>query len=450
MKSINPATGEVIREFKNLNYEDCIRKLKQTKRTFLNWSKLPFSKRAKCLKHVAYLLKKNKQEYAKRITLEIGKPITESIKEIEKCAWVCEYFANNSEEMLKDEFVKTEAKKSYVTFEPLGIIMGIMPWNFPFWQVFRFAVPALMAGNVCIVKHASNVPWCSSSIENIFNKAGMKNVYKNLLINSEIATKLIEREEISGVSITGSVKVGKKIAEAAGKNLKRCVLELGGSDAYIILNDADLKNCCITAAKARLINSGQSCIAAKRFIVVKSAAKKFEKAFIEQVKSMKLGNPMNKNTQIGPLAKHALVENLDHQVNDAIKNGAKVLYGGHKLKNNFYMPTVLTNVKNNMLILNEETFGPVAPIIIVKDENEAIQTANNTKFGLGTSIWTKNLKKAEKLAKQIQAGVISINDMVKSDPRLPFGGIKNSGFGRELSHYGIKEFVNIKSIIIEG
>lgn len=450
MKSINPVTGHVIKEFKELSYKECIDALQLSKKSFLRWSRLPFSSRAKCIKRVAALLKKNKQEYARRITLEMGKPITESIREVEKCAWACEYFADNAEHMLKDDIVKTEARKSYVRFEPVGVILGVMPWNFPFWQVLRFAAPALMAGNTCVVKHASNVPWCSSTIESIFNKAGMKNIYKNLLIDSKTATKIIQRNEISGVSLTGSVEAGRKIAEAAGKNLKKFVLELGGSDAYIVLKDADLENCCITAAKARFINSGQSCIAAKRFIVVKSAAKKFEKILVEQAKSMKLGNPINQNTQIGPLAKPELLENLDRQVKDAVKKGARVLTGGHKLKNNFYMPTVITNVKNNMLILTEETFGPVAPIIVVKDEKEAIKIANNSRFGLGASLWTRNIKKAEKLAKQIEAGTISVNGMVKSDPRLPFGGIKDSGIGRELSHYGIKEFVNIKSIVIEG
>ncbi len=449
MKSINPATQQVIKEFNRLSYEDGIKEIGKSRRAFFEWKTKPIAYRAKLLKKVSSVLKRNKNEYAEIITSEMGKPITESIKEIEKCAWVCEYYAENSKRMLKDETVKTEMKKSYVSFEPLGIILGIMPWNFPFWQVFRFAVPALAAGNACLLKHASNVPICSTTIEEIFNKSGMKNVFKSLLIDSHTAMELIENGLINGVSLTGSVGAGKKIAELSGKNLKKLVLELGGSDPYIVLKDADLKSCCATAIKARMINSGQSCIAAKRFIVVKEVAKEFEKLFVEQAKLLKVGNPMNENTTIGPLAKLELADALELQIKDAVSKGAKILYGGYRLKGNFFMPGIITNVEDDMKILTEETFGPIAPIIIVKDEKEAIKVANNTEFGLGASIWTRNLKKAEKLAKEIQTGTVFINGMVRSDPRLPFGGIKNSGFGRELSHYGIKEFVNIKTVVID-
>ena len=447
MKSINPFTGELLKEFKNQNYEECIKKLDNSQKAFQEWKNKPISYRSKILKKVSQQLKKEKKQYATLISKEMGKPISESIKEIEKCAWVCEYFADNSAKFLKDEIIKTEAKKSYVRFEPLGVIFGIMPWNFPFWQVFRFAVPALMAGNACIIKHASNVPMCSTAIDNIFNKTGMRNILQNFLIDSETAMMLIERNEIKGVSLTGSVGAGREIAEKAGKNLKKVVLELGGSDPFIVLKDANLKSCCATAVSARMLNTGQSCIAAKRMIVVKDIAKEFETLFVDNVKSLKMGNPLEETTNIGPLAKPELIVTLDNQVKDAIKKGGKILCGGYKNRN-FYLPTVITNVNEGMAILKEETFGPVIPIIIVKDEAAAIKEANRTNFGLGASIWTTNLIKADKLAKEIESGNVFVNGMVRSDPRMPFGGMKDSGFGRELSHYGIKEFTNIKSIVI--
>lgn len=451
MKSINPTTQEVLKEFENFSYDYCLKELRNSKRVFNKWKKTSFDTRKRYLKRLESVLLKNKNEYAKIMTLEMGKPITESVKEIEKCAWVCRYFADNLENMLKDEVIKTEMKNSYVTFEPLGVILGIMPWNFPFWQVFRFAIPTIAAGNVCVLKHASNVPWSSSTIELVFRKVGLQGVFKNLLIDSKIALKLIRSNELNGVSLTGSVEAGREIGELSGKNLKKVVLELGGSDPFIVLKDADLKSCCVTAVKARMVNSGQSCIAAKRFIVVKGIAKEFEELFLETVKSLKIGNPLSEVTSIGPLAKPELVDALERQVKDAVSKGAKVLYGGCRLntRGNFFMPTVITNVKEEMEIFKEETFGPVAPIIIVKDEEEAIKIANNTNFGLGASIWTKNLKKGEILAKEIEAGVVFINGLVRSDPRLPFGGVKDSGIGRELSHYGLKEFVNIKTVVIE-
>lgn len=451
IKSINPSNEKVIGEFELLNLNESLREIEKSRNAFLKWRSFGLLKRAALMKKVSKVLLKRKKELSLIITSEMGKPIKDSTSEIEKCAWLCEYYALNSKRFLRDEIVKTEAKKSYVTFEPLGIVFGIMPWNFPFWQVFRFAIAALCAGNVCLIKHSSNVPRTTIEIENVFTEAGFpKNVLKILLVNSETSISIIKKGNIDAISLTGSVETGRKVAEVAGKNLKKIVLELGGNDSFIVLEDADLKFTCESGVNARMINSGQSCIAAKRFIVVKKIAKNFEKLFVEYVKNLKVGDPFDEITNIGPLARKDIVLNLERQVKESVKKGAKILYGGYrpKLDGYYYMPTVLSNVKKGMPVYEEETFGPVASITVVKNEEEAIRESNNTKFGLGASIWSKDIKKAEKLAKHLDVGNVFINGIVKSDPRLPFGGIKYSGIGRELSHYGIKEFVNIKTIVI--
>lgn len=451
IKSINPATEEVMKEYSLMSKKEIDNKVDMAKEAFIKWKEIAVEKRVKLIKKVAQLLKKNKERYASLITREMGKPIKESRLEIEKCAWLCEYYVKNATKFLKNDIIKTDAKKSYVRFDPLGVILGIMPWNFPFWQVFRFAVPALCAGNCCILKHSSNVPQCALEIEKIFRDAGfMKVVFTTLLCNSRIIEKIINEDKVDGVSLTGSTEAGAKVAEIAGKNIKKVVLELGGSDPFIVLGDADLKFTCERAISARFRNAGQSCIAAKRFIIVKSIVKDFEKKFVESIKVLRVGNPIDEKTDIGPLAREDLVLTIETQVKDAVKKGGKILVGGYKpkIKGYFYMPTVISNIKNNMAIIKEETFGPVAPIIVVNNEEEAIKTANNSKFGLGASIWSRNIRKTEKLARKIETGNVFINSNVHSDPRLPFGGIKKSGFGRELSHYGIKEFVNTKTVFI--
>lgn len=447
--SINPATEEVIKEFNEYSdkkINDC---LKKTEKIFYEWRKTKFSQRSKLMYGLAKLLKEKAKEYGKIITLEMGKPITQAIAEVEKCSWVCEFYAENAEKFLKDKYIKTDAYLSYVSFEPLGPILSIMPWNFPFWQVFRFAAPAIMAGNVGILKHASNVPSCALKIMEAFLKSGFKEgVFTTLLISAKKAENLIRDKRIKGVTLTGSELAGQRVAEIAGREIKKTVLELGGSDPFIVLSDADIEKAAKIASQARNINSGQSCISAKRFIVEKKIAKKFIELFKDNLEKMKVGNPLNKETEIGPLAKQDIRVTLHNQVVQSIKLGAKVLLGGKipDTKGYFYPVTLISNVKRNMPVIAEETFGPVAPVIIANDDEDAIRLANDTSYGLGASIWSKNIKKANNLAKEIEAGSVFINGMVKSDPRLPFGGIKLSGYGRELSEEGIKEFLNIKTI----
>ena len=449
IQSINPATLEVLKEFELLSLEEALNEIKKSKLAFGKWKNLSVKIRANYMKEVSKILLKNKKAYGKLITKEMGKPISSAFSEVEKCAWVCNYYARNASNFLKQDFVKTENKKSYVDFEPLGVILGIMPWNYPFWQVFRFAISTLCAGNAVIIKHASNVPQCALAIQEVFKKAGLpRGVFKVLLAGSQDVSALIEK--VDGISITGSVEAGRKVGEAAGRNIKKVVLELGGSDPFIVLKDADIKFTCESGVKARMGNSGQSCIAAKRFIVVKEIASSFIKKFVEYTKALKIGDPMKKDTKIGPLARSDLVDNLDSQVSDAKAKGAKILCGGKKLGmgGNYYAPTVITDIEPGMRIYSEETFGPVASIFVVGNEEEAIRKANATSFGLGASIWTKDLKKGENIARQIQAGTIFVNEIVHSDPRLPFGGMKDSGFGRELGSYGIREFTNAKTIVI--
>jgi len=452
IEAINPATGEVIKTYRSLTVQEVQEKIQACHETFLSWKNFSFLERAQLMKKAARVLRENVDEYARIMTEEMGKPIKDGRAEANKCAWVCDYYAENAVLFLKPEMVQTDAIKSYVSFQPLGVVLAVMPWNFPFWQVFRFAAPALMAGNGCILKHASNVPGCALAIEDVFRKAGFpENIFSTLLIGSSQVDDVIANPLVTAVTLTGSTPAGKAVASKAGEMLKKTVLELGGSDAYIVLEDANLDEAAYTCVHSRLINSGQSCIAAKRFIVVERIRNQFEKLFIQNMKTAKMGDPMDESVILGPQARHDLRDELHRQVRESIEKGARCLLGGKipEGKGAFYPPTVLTDVRKGMPAYDEELFGPVAAIIPVKDESEAIKVANDSTFGLGAAVFTRNLENGIKLAeKEVQAGSCFINTFVRSDPRLPFGGIKESGYGRELSHYGIKEFVNIKTLFI--
>ncbi|MEJ2052754.1 MAG: NAD-dependent succinate-semialdehyde dehydrogenase [Calditrichaceae bacterium] len=451
-KSINPVNGELIEAYEEMTagvIDDLIQK---AHRAHLIWKEKPMSERALLMKKAALLLKDKAEDFGRLMTHEMGKPLKSGIAEAEKCAWVCEYYAENAEKFLQPENIKTDAAKSFVTFEPLGVVLAIMPWNFPFWQVFRFAAPGLMAGNGAILKHASNVSGCGLAIEGIFKEAGFpEHLFTTLLTDKKGVSKVIENPLIAAVTLTGSVPAGKAVAQKAGEMLKKTVLELGGSDPYVILTDADFDAAVQTCVNSRIINSGQSCIAAKRFIVPEIIADTFEERYVEQMRAKKMGDPLDDDTDIGPQARHDLRDDLHRQVKESIDKGAKCLLGGEIPEGDgaYYPPTVLTNVKPGMPAFDEELFGPVAAIIRVRDEEEAIEFANNSAFGLGAAVFTKDIKKGEKIAAgQLEAGCCFVNAFVKSDPRLPFGGIKQSGYGRELSHYGIKEFVNIKTVYV--
>ncbi|MCX7875158.1 MAG: NAD-dependent succinate-semialdehyde dehydrogenase [Melioribacteraceae bacterium] len=452
IQSINPATGKLIKTYESFNEQKIDNIISKSFDEFLQWKKVSFSEKKKLMLNAAKYLKGKKQFLGEIITTEMGKPIKQSIAEIEKCSWVCEYYAENAELILKNEIIETDASESYVEFNPLGIVLAVMPWNFPFWQVFRFAAPALMAGNVGLLKHASNVPQCSIEIEKVFYESGFPEyVFKNLLIESSQVKKVLENEKVMAATLTGSEYAGSIVAQSCGKLIKKTVLELGGSDPFVVLEDANLIEAAKIAVTARLINNGQSCIAAKRFIVVEKIYDEFEKLFVNEMKKIKVGDPMNYDIDLGPIAREDLLYELQTQINKSVEAGATILIGGKRIdKEGFYFePTIISDVNKSMPAYKEEIFGPVATLIKAKDENEAIEIANDSEFGLGASLWTNNLNKSKQLASQIQSGSVFINGMVKSDPRLPFGGIKKSGYGRELSHYGIKEFVNIKSVWIK-
>ena len=452
IQSINPATGKTEKTFNEHSSNQVMIMIEDVNCAFREWRKTDFAFRAGLMKKAAQILREQKEHYGKILTLEMGKPITQAIAEVEKCALVCEYYADNAEKILKEEIVQTDASESYVRFDPLGIILAIMPWNFPFWQVFRVAAPALIAGNVCLLKHASNVPMSALSIEEIFTNAGFpKNSFKTLLVGSSIVKEIIDNPHVKAVTLTGSEPAGKQVASMSGSKLKKTVLELGGSDPFIVLEDANIDEAVRTAVTARIINNGQSCIAAKRFIVVKEIYAEFEKKFVDAMKKVKIGDPMKKETELGPIAREDLLNELDAQVKQSVEKGAVVLCGGKRINHEgfFYEPTILGNLTKGMPAYEDEIFGPVASLIKAKDEKDAIRIANDSQFGLGASLWTSNISKAKIIAGKIESGSVFINGMVKSDPRLPFGGIKNSGYGRELSHYGIKEFVNIKTVWIK-
>jgi acyl-CoA reductase-like NAD-dependent aldehyde dehydrogenase len=451
IETINPATGKVIGSYNNMSIEQINQKTKDARNSFEDWKKLDISERCTYMRRLGRVMKKNKEDYAKLITEEMGKPIRQSLAEIDKCAWVCDYYSEHAESFLRDELIPTEFRKSFVSFEPLGVIACIMPWNFPFWQVMRFAVPALTAGNVGILKHSSVCLGTALQIEQAFKDAGFpENIFQSI-IGDYRAGEALTQSDIDAVSVTGSVNTGRRVAELATKELKKFVLELGGSDPFIVLEDADLSQTAHMAAQSRLLNNGQSCIAAKRFIVVKDVVDKFTKLFVEETESEIVGDPMDSKTTVGPLVRDSQREALAKQVDDAKTRGASILTGGKSIKRDgyFYEPTIVSQVDHNMKIVKEEVFGPAAPIIIVNDEEEAISEANNSEFGLGASIWTNNIERGIRLARKVQSGIVSVNEMVRSDPRLPFGGIKHSGIGRELSEVGIKEFVNIKSVVVK-
>jgi acyl-CoA reductase-like NAD-dependent aldehyde dehydrogenase len=451
IETINPATGKVIGSYNSMSIEEVNQKTKNARVSFEEWKNLDISERCTYMRRLGRVMKKNKDDYAKLITEEMGKPIRQSLAEIDKCAWVCDYYSEHAESFLRDELIPTEFRKSFVSFEPLGVIACIMPWNFPFWQVMRFAVPALTAGNVGILKHSSICLGTSLQIEQAFKDAGFPvNIFQSI-IGDYRAGEALTQSDIDAVSVTGSVNTGRRVAELATKELKKFVLELGGSDPFIVLEDADLTQTAHMAAQSRLLNNGQSCIAAKRFIVVKDVVDKFTKLFVEETESEVVGDPMDSKTTVGPLVRDSQREALAKQVDDAKIRGASILTGGNSINRAgyFYEPTIVAQVDHNMKIVKEEVFGPAAPIIIVKDEEEAIKEANNSEFGLGASIWTNNIERGIRLARKVQSGIVSVNEMVRSDPRLPFGGIKHSGIGRELSEVGIKEFVNIKSVVVK-
>lgn len=451
MESINPATCQHIKSYNLHSNEEAIGIIAYTQQAWINWKTTSFSLRSKKMKLAASILRDQKEDLAQLMTLEMGKAIHESRAEIEKCAWVCEFYADNAESFLADEIVETNASKSFVSFEPLGIVLAVMPWNFPLWQVFRFAAPALMAGNAAVLKHASNVPGCALAIETIFVKAGFpENLFRTLMISASQVEAVILNPHVRAVTLTGSEAAGMNVAAIAGRALKKTVLELGGSDPYIVLEDADIDTCVATAVNARMINNGQSCIAAKRFIVVECRLAEFESKKTEIMSSLKVGDPLLPDTQVGPLARADLRDELHEQVQASLNKGARLLLGGKIIPGPgfFYEPTIVSDVKPGMGLYHEETFGPVSAIIPVKNAEGAIAVANDSEFGLGGSLWTNDLVRGEALARQVESGAVFVNGMTVSDPRLPFGGIKRSGYGRELSHFGIREFTNIKSIWI--
>jgi len=451
IQSINPATGEILEGFRETSGQELDRILTGAHAAFLQWREVPFARRAQRMREAAQILRTRRAEYARTMTLEMGKPIVQGEAEVDKCAWVCEYYADHAEAFLAEQPRETEASRSYVRFDPLGPVLAVMPWNFPFWQVFRFAAPALMAGNAGILKHASNVPRSALAIEEVFREAGFpRGLFSTVLVGSSAVAGLIADPRIVAVTLTGSELAGSKVAEQAGYALKKTVLELGGSGPFIVLADADIGAAARTAADARLINSGQSCIAAKRFIVGEPVADQLLERYLHELSSRRMGDPLARETQVGPQARVDLRDSLHQQIAESVKRGAKLLLGGEVPagKGAFYPPTLLAAVDKGMPAFDEETFGPVAAVIRAKDEADAVRLANDSTFGLGASLWTEDRVRAERLAAQIEAGSVFVNGVVKSDPRLPFGGIKRSGYGRELSEYGIREFVNVKSVWI--
>jgi aldehyde dehydrogenase len=452
ISTINPATGKIIGSY-NITDTEQISRIVNNARSigYENWKKKDILERCDHIKNLAKMLKDRKEQYAKIITEEMGKPLTQSYAEIDKCVWLCEYYSEYAESFLRDQIIPTEFRKSFVSFEPLGIVAGIMPWNFPFWQVMRYAVPTLIAGNVAILKHSSICTGCAIKINDALNESGLPEFVFQLVIGDYRSGEALVKSKIDAVSVTGSVNTGKRVSQIASEDLKKCVLELGGSDPFVVLEDADLNHTARQAAQSRLLNTGQSCIAAKRFIVVKGVAEKFVRLLVENIKGEVVGDPMNSKTTVGPLVRETQRDTIIRQVKDAKSKGGKLLCGGNSIESDgyFYEPTVIYDVNHEMDILKEEVFGPVAPIIVVENESEAIWEANNSDFGLGASIWTNNFERGLQIAREIQSGVVKVNEMVRSDPRLPFGGVKRSGIGRELSEFGIREFVNIKSIVVK-
>ena len=451
--TINPATGETIKKFTPLTDAEIESKLALAESTYQEYRASSFAQRSEWLNRAADILEKDTAKFAQIMTLEMGKTYQSAIAEAQKCAKVCRFYAEKAPEFLANLTIESDAGNSYVAYQPLGVILAVMPWNFPFWQVFRFAAPALMAGNVGVLKHASNVPQCALAIAEIFTQAGFpEGAFQTLLIGADRVKSIVEDDRVKAATLTGSEPAGKALASVAGQQIKKVVLELGGSDPFIVLESADLEEAVSTAVKARMLNNGQSCIAAKRLIVRDSIADRFESQLIAKFKELTVGDPMKEDTDIGPLATATIRSELDQQVQNAVAQGAKVLIGGESIKDrpgNFYPPTILTNIPVDSSIAKEEFFGPVALLFRVKDLDAAIALANDIPFGLGASAWTTNTQESDRLIKELEAGAVFINGMVKSDPRLPFGGIKRSGYGRELSSQGIHEFVNIKTVWVK-
>jgi len=453
MQSINPFTGQIIQEYREFSFSEVEEIITKVDRAFQSWKLTSFELRAVCMKNLQAKLLEKKEELAGIMVAEMGKVKREAIGEVEKCAWVCGFYAENAVAFLKNESIQTEASESYISYQPIGTVLAVMPWNFPFWQVFRFLAPALMAGNTGVLKHASNVSGCALAIEQLVSEAGFpKNVFRTLLIGSSQVKSVIENPMIKAVTLTGSTPAGRSVASAAGTALKKSVLELGGSDPYLILEDADIETAARLCVTSRLLNAGQSCIGAKRFIVLHSVYEAFKAEFVKLMGEAKYGDPLDPQTVIGPLARTDLRDELHQQVVKSVKMGATILLGGYipEGKAPFYPPTVLENVVPGMPAYHEELFGPVAVLFRVNSEEEAIRIANDTVFGLGAGVFTSDVEKGKLLAeKGLEAGCVFVNDFVKSDPRLPFGGIKESGYGRELSAIGIREFVNVKTVVVK-
>ena len=452
LRAINPANGEVLANYDEMAPAAVGEIISAAHEEFLGWRRTSFAERAAPMRRAGEILRANAVEYARLMAREMGKPVREGTAEARKCATVCDFYAENAARFLDREPIATDARKSFVTFNPLGVVLAVMPWNFPFWQVFRFAAPGLMAGNAAVLKHASNVPGCALAIEDVFCRAGFPtNLFRALMIGSGQVEAVIENPLVRAATLTGSGPAGRAVARKAGEMLKKTVLELGGSDPNLILEDADLELAAAVCARGRLINSGQSCIAAKRFLAVEKIRRPFEDLFVEKMSAAKMGDPLAEGTQIGPQARHELRDDLHRQVEASLAAGARCLLGGTipEGPGAYYPPTVLTGVRKGMPAYDEELFGPVAAIIPVADEQEAIAIANDSVFGLGGAVLTRDLARGERIAAEsIESGCVFVNDSVRSDPRLPFGGIKESGYGRELSSYGIREFVNIKTVYV--
>src|SRR6267154_2229474 len=450
--TINPATGQVLKTFEALTDSQVDQKIERAAKTFPAFHKLPFAERARMMINAAEILENEKASLAKLMTTEMGKTLRSAEEEAVKSAWGCRYYAEHAERFLADEIVETPASRSFIRYQPLGVILVVMPWNYPFWQVFRFIAPGLMAGNVGILKHASNVPQCAMKIEEILLRAGFpEGAFQTLLIGSDKVDRILDDPRVAAATLTGSEGAGVQVGSGAAKRIKKVVLELGGSDPFIVMPSADLDAAVATAVDARVQNNGQSCIAAKRFIVSESIADEFERKFIKQMQALRIGDPFDDSTQLGPLANADAVTSLDSDVKKTVAAGARVLTGGHPLKRpgNFYAPTVLTDIPKTSPAYKEEFFGPVASIFRVKDIDQAIHIANDSRFGLGASAWTKDPSETERFINELDAGMVFLNKMVASDPRLPFGGVKYSGHGRELSEHGIREFMNIKTVWIQ-
>lgn len=458
IRSINPATGENLKTFTELDQAQIDEKLTRASGAFRDLHRTTFAERATIMFRAAEILEAEKRDFARLMTLEMGKPLAAAIQEAEKCSWVCRYYAETAEKHLSDQVVETNSAKTYVHFQPLGIVLAVMPWNFPFWQVFRFAAPAVMAGNVGLLKHASNVPQCALAIEDILLRAGLlEGGFQTLLVGAGAVPAILEDERVAAATLTGSEPAGRSIAGIAGKQIKKTVLELGGSDPFIVMPSANLPEAISTAVKARTINNGQSCIAAKRFIVHAQVYADFENEFVKGMNELRVGDPMNDSVDVGPLATKQILQDLEEQVHLSVAAGAKLLTGGQRLKlagefagGNFYQPTVLADIPVDSPAFRDEIFGPVASLFRVRNIDEAIELANATEFGLGSAAWTNDAGEQQRFANELEAGSVFINGMVASDPRLPFGGVKHSGYGRELGEFGIREFVNIKTVWIKS